>query len=289
MGASQAIAPNDARTGSEQFESPADLLRWARERAESQQRSGRLSLARLAERGGFKSRAYVREVIEGRRKLTFEALDAFAHMLELSGPERAQLRALVELERGLPGAAKKLEALRRKQRRVRQRRRVSVDQTSAAIGTGAVAAPMPPVSPRTLHVYAAVPDPRASRTLVEIARVAGLPAAVCEQELALMQARGWIACEDGRYRTLDGHLIIDELRSVDFLRGWYTDELGLAAQDARERFQDATKLFVTSKLSVREADLQSLVLDLRETMSAWIERNMAAEGEKVVSFSLALR
>lgn len=100
---------------------------------------------------------------------------------------------------------------------------------------------------------------------------------------------GWIESRADRYYCSTDHLVIDQLKHLEFLKKWYLHELSLVQKKANENFENNENLFFTFKFALDKRDRVRLKQDLKNTLSNWVDKNSSDVGEQVTSLTIGLQ
>lgn len=242
-------------------------------RARQVSKSGKaLAFAELARRGKFKSRAYVRELFTGSRKLSTGTVQAIAQALKLSESEKELLLLTLRAEASDTSAILKVKAHYAKERR--------------KAGRSIKVASREEMTPVSLQVYAAVSCRPNLRTVADISKISGISPENCVREISLLTSLGWVVAEHGQFRTQDEHVMIDHTLSADFNQKWFLHELEEAAHLAKHHFTDRNHTLATYKFSVDSKAYETLQASLRSMLRHWMEKHMSSEGDRVVSLTV---
>lgn len=248
-----------------------------------------LSFAALARRSGFASRAYVREVIEGKRRLTVLSVGKFSTGLHLRGDWKPYFRLLVartekdSCPEGWSSARieRQLEILRAKIEGKRSRRAVKNDPDLVDSYLKV---------PYFLEIYAASGEIGSGSSLNEIQLRTGLDSRVLKSSLSKMEKLGVFVRDQAKERFLptDFHIAISAAERSEYFRRAYVKGLELARKGATHDLGSPEKLFFQSTFCVRVNDLPILKQRLRKLLDEFVESSIDGSGERVVNLITAL-
>lgn len=253
--------------------SPGDLLKFVLEhKVKKSNRS--ISYTSLAQKAGFKSRSYVRDIFENKRNLTEKALPTFASLLQLTATEIKLLSYLREVQSGSPQGEAKLSSLKSQLLKRKKTETVLAQEHTE-------------ITPLTFQIYAAVSS-NTPRSAEEISRISGVSLNRCIKELRFMVKNHWLTLNQSLFLSSNQHIKINEDGKKTFLKSWFLSDLENAKKEASNQFERSDALFATYKFSVHQSELSTLSKRLRAVINEWAEESSPQDGDQVVTLTVSL-
>lgn len=257
-------------------ESVVGFLAHVKKNIEFKTRKQKITLSELAKKGGFKSRSYVGMVLDGKKRITDQAIPSFIKMFDLKKDEEKYFISLIEVERELPGSKEKLKKLQKRLTKKDKRDKIEVQSEEL-------------ITPTTFHVYASLGSQGNARSLEKIVSYTGLSHEICLRELNTLISKKWAICNSGEYVLSDDrHLIVDPNKRSDFNKNWFMEESKKAQTIAEKDFENKDHLFLTYKFSIHQDNMPRLRESLKEVLSTWAENCTQDDSNRVVSLNLSL-
>ncbi len=248
------------------------------------------SYAQFTHRAGFSSRAYVREVILGLRRLTAKSLGGFVQAMGLSAEWKEYFRLLVSLEESdanFNGWSddKRSNQLAKLRERLRRKNRPRLASEAC-----------PAFSEKLFElkciprVYAALGTQEGGANLEEIQARTSLPSAKLRSALQRLMELDLIEelPEKGRMRAKNMHLIRTELGKCENFQSVFLDALDQAKLRATQSIDAPDALFFVSSLSISRSSLPKLKAELREFLINFVDQAENSSGDVVVNLATAL-
>jgi uncharacterized protein (TIGR02147 family) len=245
-------------------------------------RDGKINLSALSQRAGFSSRSYIREVLDGKKRLVLQSLPRFVRALRLNKTTEALLTCLVALEEkeanieGLTTSQLKerAEALREKLRR----RKNGVEKRQDAFSFG----------PQALSVFAALGTPEQGADLAQIQSRSGADAKTCGLILGEMIRKGVITNTNDRYYVSDVNLDLSNLGKDLAFEQLFGNVLNDLSRNYRKKLNSHEELLFYSAFSIRRERLPELKKRFREILLDMIDTEQTDDGDTVVRSVFAL-
>lgn len=243
----------------------------------------RVSYAHITRKAGFSSRAYIREIVIGKKRLTAKALPPLASALGLSGDLQKYFIYLAaskesdiqNLYRVKPDALGKLRKKLLTQNYTRQESQNLGDRIYAL--------------PAVTQVFAALGDSNTGSTLEEIVAKIQMPRNMILETLWGLVGTGLVNLKaDGHYVAQTEHVAFTELGKSEIFKKLYLENLLNTRRVAESEFESAQDLFFLSSFSVNSSRLPELKTQLRELLHRFVEESEQPDGDAVVNLVLGL-
>ena len=225
-----------------------------------------LSYSDFSRRAGFKSRAYIRDIVGGQKRVLPANFERICQGLGLSNGLREYLRWLVAreepaLREALRATPLQVEArlgdLRRRLRRtIATERRVLTRDGSA---TRVLAVDVP-------AVFAASGAVEVGATLPEIAGRTRLSAVRITRSLRLLEEIGALTRAGDRYRPSTDHLTLEKLGALSSFHQDFERALATCRARMPRQMERPGSLFFTSTVCVKDRDLPRIKEELRAAL-----------------------
>jgi hypothetical protein len=244
----------------------------------------KVNFSGLSRRAGFASRSYIKEVLEGKKRVAAPSLLRFIKAFRLDKTTGSLFSFLVALEEedvNFEGLSSehlrlKIEATREKlSRRISKSKNVN---RSDAFAPG----------PRAVEVFAALGSPERGASIEQIQSRSRLDQETCMKVLNYFLAKKIIRHEKGRYFLSQPNLDLGSLgKDLAFkkLFGRVIEELN---QSHRSKLSSKEELFFYSAYSVRRSQLPEMKKRLRELLLEYIDTEQVDDGDAVVKTVIAL-
>lgn len=247
-----------------------------------------VSYSALGKRSGFSSRAYVREIVLGRRRLTLPSVmkfaagmgltatwkDYFLHLCALENPEFIQKRTAEEVRARLANIANKLS---------REKKRHQVEnKESEDLADKVLQIPMFPL------VFALIAGRETTIDRVAVQVKSSLE--TVKRSVEKMQALKLLEYdrESGRINGKDTHLSLTHVGKSRLASHFYLVSLDDAKGQVFRSFNSDDKLFHQSYFCVPQDKMQELKKELRELILRFVDENIDFSGDKVARLMVSL-
>lgn len=248
---------------------------------------GGISYATLTKRAGFSSRAYVRETVLGRRRLTLPASLKFSLGMKLSADWKEYFHCLAALDCKdfLPDQtpAEIQEKLKMLTGRLKQIRKPRTQKSER-----------PDLADQVLRIqdfpliYAAIGIDDEQVTVADVVNRTGVDRKIVESSLQKMKKLGLILFEGQHITPLDNHFVLSEAGRSRFARELFLSAIRALSHQCNEDFSSKEKLFHQSFLCVQKKDLPALKKQLDETILHFVNQALNNDGDKIVRILVAL-
>lgn len=249
-------------------------------------RSGgaRLSYSAFARKAGFAARSYPRDVVAGHKRITARSLPRFLKALGLKGELRNYFTLLVALEEPELNPENH-EAAEIRTRLERIRKRYSARDESARMQTREVYGRR-----GWLEVFASLGSRDEGASVDEILARCHMPREDCARVLGELTALGVARFEpdSGRYKPDNAHLIFEGLGGDAYFKDFFASSVHHIAFDARHRFKNEDRLFLSSVFSVRRQRLPALKKELRELLTRFVDGSEDPQGDGLARLAVGL-
>lgn len=251
---------------------------WIEERS----RVGRFGFASIARVGGFKSRAFPRDVVLGKKRLTPRSLGKFTKGLGLPVDLAEVFRILVALEE--PDCRAPREDVGRIERSLSFHRRRLLSRTGIHIKQESQAKIF---EDDLMRIYASLGTEKDGASLQDVILRSRLPEISARMGIDRLLKLGIATWQKDRIYPNESFIVLESLqKSMPFQRR-YERSCHRAAKAAESHFDSPNKLFLTSAISIREVDLPRLKQELRKILTQFLETAETAEGDRVVELLTA--
>lgn len=241
-------------------------------------KSAGFSYQKFADLAGFSSKGFVKDVADGKKKLTNNSLEKFVKGLNLKGAEANFFRMLVCLDDKIPYKNWSQGLLQERIAAVRQRLS-SGDQKKNE--TTIYKKQLWPL------LYAALGNESEGASITEVSNRTKTPTAICCENLLEMTSLGilWLDNRTNRFHCKDFHLIYKG--NGDF-QTFYLNTLETIRSTAQKSFADANNLFMGSAFSVKQSRMAEFSEKLKVLMVDFIDEMEDPLGDSVVMLSVGL-
>jgi len=236
------------------------------------------SLSFLANKIGCKLKSYPREVMSGRRTLSFDYAEGFAAAFGVKGEAKKLFLKLVELERSEEKSVVKNDILLIK---TRLRNRISHKNKS----------PQDIFSEGSwIDVYAALGSEDKGATFEEISKRTKMYEASLKLTLEAMEKKGLVLANQRRdqFKPVVRHHFFEDLKKDDFFQNRFLAVLEKIKNKAKISVDSKTELFQCSTISVNSQDLPKLKSELRELLNKFVQDSEAPEGDQLTHILVGL-
>ncbi|MGZ3742820.1 MAG: TIGR02147 family protein [Pseudobdellovibrionaceae bacterium] len=229
------------------------------------------SLTSLARKAGCRSKSYPREVMTGRRSLSFDFAPGFAHALGLKGEAKKLFLKFVELERSPHKESLGAEIGILKSRiknRIEHQSRKPQDLFSQSLW---------------VDLYAALGSLEKGAALEEIQARTGFKLSLIQEVLKLMLEKNIIAfrADTGCFYPLALHHFFVNADQDQIFQKRFLDLTKRVEAKAKNSMKSDTDLFQCSTISIHAKDLPKLKSELRELLNRFVQEAESADGNRL--------
>lgn len=280
------VCKNDRRTTSEllaceDYRQLLDMIFSAKKEL-----NPKFSYTLFARRAGFAARGFVKDVIAGKKRVTYRSLPKIVKGFDLGPKLEELLRVMVALEETdvpfnhLPQV--KLSGLLKKYRQ----------KIKSAVASEQGREPIPSIfrnhdAPR---VYAALGEIDKGSTIQDIKRRTSFQIGEIKAALQHLIAIGIVEqSQPERFHATNYDINVQEKEAKSAFRQYYVATMKKKTRDLEfSSFDAQDKLFWLSHISVQAKDLPKLKQDLRELLARYVERMEDATGDRIVDICVSL-
>jgi uncharacterized protein (TIGR02147 family) len=242
------------------------------------------NFSELTRRAGFSSRSYIKEVIDGKKRIGAQSIPRFSKALSLTGPLNEYFKLLVRIEEEREAfddhskaqLQKRLNQVKERLKRKIEKPRLNASEHSVLLNS------------KSLRVYAALGSPEKGATLSEIQNRCGLTKIQCENILQAFAEKSIVTLEGSRYKIGQTNFDFSELGGEHAFGNVLAQTLKNLAQMAPTRYRSDKELFLYSTFTVNEADLPEIKKRLRETLIDFMDSRQVDDGDRVAQVFLSL-
>lgn len=242
----------------------------------------RFSYATFARRSGIKSRSFLCDVIEGRKRLSPRSIPSVALGLGLSSSERDFFTLLVARdEPDLFPSPSRAEISNRM-----ENLRLRLDPNVPAL----------PAAERFFdnqlwpYVYAALGTPEEGRTVADLARILSVPVLVVQKTVEEMAQCDVVRFHRETGAVLPGkaHLMFAQAGRVFEFRHFWIENAKTHLKRAQANFAASDTLYFASAFSVDKAQLPKLRSALNEVLAQFVDGAENPRGETILTLTCGL-
>lgn len=241
-------------------------------------RGGRFNHSTFARKAGLKSRGFAQEVVSGRKRLTKQSHPKFEKGLDLPDEVRFFLKLL--LIRDEP----EFNSEELSQKEIGRRIRAAQERFRAELSTSESKKTVSKQLYKHRHVltvYATLGNQETGASFDDVVRRTGLQPAICRRVLDHLIAENVAVENNGRYRSINSHMVFKGLPGDHPMRDAYLETLSDLQKVAREKFSDVDKSFIQSHVSINPKRLPALKRKLFNAIIEFVEECDDDDGEQV--------
>jgi uncharacterized protein (TIGR02147 family) len=243
------------------------------------------SYSALSQKAGFKSRSFIREVLDHKKNMSPVSLEKLCDILGYKSSVKQLALLLLQEELGPTS-----ETLKIKLKITRLKKRIASDKqryqfqksfpvTNEFVFFG---------QPELMYVYSALGSQENGANLDEIANKTNLNQNLCLANLEILLKNDFIEKRHDRYFAVLNHLVLSKLgKSVDF-KNIFLRSLKDLQKNAYRNFDSGDDLFFHSAFSVSADNLAALKEKLRQTVVDFIDDQMDDEGGQIIKLTVGL-
>ncbi len=263
----------------------------AREFIQRMQKIRKMSFAQIARKGGFSSRAHVRELIHGPRGFTQLSISRIVRAFSLNADWRDFFLTLVALSaRNTTLVNWSEERLKRRLQLLRHRLNRTQKRIDRSGETKLVEQLL--AIPHFLPIYASLGNTSDGATLTEIQERTNLNDSTLQNSLQKMKSTGVVTLSSTtpvRYFAREYHLSFSEVVRSEHFRHTYLKGLEHVKDRATQDFNANNLLFIQSVFCVRSTDLPDLKKRLGDLLTEFADRAIDDEkGDRIATLLAAL-
>lgn len=236
------------------------------------------NIAAASRKGGFSSRSFIGDVIDGRRGLSSASFPKMAKALNLPSRLKSYFHLLVIREE----EKMNIDRIRKDQidsRIADLRSRFKAQLERSVIEDKAVTVMFK--GRDMLDCYAALGCPKKGATAEEISRKTTLPLEIVNRILRHFLLRGIVNEKDGRYISANALLFFKDLGSNEGAKNCYFQTLDELKRKANAGFHAQDRAFFQFVFSVDQNRMSELKQKLWDVMQEFVESNETTEGNAI--------
>ncbi len=242
--------------------------------AHNKKLSPQFSYAYIAQRCHFSSKSFVKEVIDGKKRLSIESTHKIIDGLALPSLWGKYFFNLVMSDDQLPGvtpmAAQK--ELRRLRRKLIDKKTLTVSENESQLFK-LTAWP---------HVYAALGSEEKGASLQDIlSRTVSLNTNLVESTLAHLVTVGMVIKKGKRFYAAQDTAFFEDLGKVQFFKNFYLQSVNHLFEKSRKDFNSPDSLFYTISLSLNPTKMPEFRRDLAELLDKYTAEIEQPDGARV--------
>ncbi len=233
------------------------------------------SYSQIAQRAGFSSSSFPRDVAVGQKRLTVSSLYLMIKGLGLTGDLADYFKMLVNSEHAdtIIDGKKILEIERTKQNlkdRIRKKKNLSFESDPYKYEFFPI-------------IYAACGNEATGATIDEIQNKTNLPTLEIENTLNALIGFKLINKKQTRYIPYNSHLFFEAIDESTAFKKFFNYLLIQASVKSKKDFKSQENLFFASSFSVKKSQQENLKKDLRTLLLSYIDKAEQADGDKINS------
>jgi uncharacterized protein (TIGR02147 family) len=248
-------------------------------------RSSGFSYGSFAQKAGFSSRNYLRDIMNGDKRMTVAAFPKICRGLKISGEWKkylALLSAIDEQEMN-PENWSKDKILQK------------LEKSKGRIQKKVITGPEPKnlkffESSNWLPIYAALGSVERGSSLHEIEKRTGISRATCQQVLEELYAHNVIRWDKSTDRFFPStlHYVFNEMGKDKFFKRSFLRTSKRVSEAAERTFENDDRLFFSSVFSVDRAKLPEFKIQLRELLLSFVDSVEDDQGTTVAELAVGL-
>jgi uncharacterized protein (TIGR02147 family) len=253
---------------------------------EASTKSGKkFNFAAFSRKAGFSSRGFIKEVLDGRKRLTSLSFPKVLKALALPLSLRQFFTYLVILEEPELNHDKLTQVqISHRLSEIREKLKAQLEQTENE-GSAAQALFK---SYHILEVYSVLGNRQQGIDLSEVQRRTGLELEICQRVLRQLVEQKVITVKAGRYKSLNPLYIFEGFGANEGFKNLYLETLGLMKRKANTHFKSHDQLFYQSFFSVSRQHIPELKRRLREVVTEFVEASENDDGDCVSKLMVGL-
>lgn len=245
--------------------------------------SQKYSYSLLARSSGFSSRAFLLDVVKGKKRLTLDSSNKVAQGMKLPRDLKSFFKKLVELEHPDCRQSVKSEAqLKRALENLKSRLNLEKEEELKTSQKSPYQLGLIP------YVFAALGTTEDGADLDEIQRRLNLPLDKTQEALRHMHSIGLIKQKKNKFYPLASHLSLQGLGQDEFFKEFFLFSLKRASFKAQKNFNSKEDLFFSSVFSVPKESLENLKDDLRALALRYVDQSESANGDHLSNLIISL-
>lgn len=251
----------------------------------NKKKSAQFSYAYIAKQCGFLSKSFVKEVIDGKKKMSLESAHKLIEGLSLPVTLGKYFLCLVSINDGQNNDRKNRQGSATAEKELK-RLRQSLLGKKAIITTNnedKVFANMHwPI------IYAALGSQEKGATLLEILQRTGLSETVILSTLNFMISELMISQKGRRYFVMAETAFFENLGKSQFFKKYYLQALSRLSERAQKNFSSQEELFYAMSMSINKAKIAEFRQDLSELLDKYTTEIEEPHGDRVASLVCGL-
>lgn len=250
-----------------------------------------LSYAEFSRRAGFSSRAFIRDVISGDKRVCLSNFDKICLGLKLNSDLKEYFKAMVSAEEADFQAHIKTEpkiVLRRQSEKIRKS--LAIKRINLEDPEHQVRHQMRKVlsQPGVSLVFAASGTEAGGASFQEIQKRCRLDEKTIEKAIKELVRFELLSSTDGRFYPCSAHIAIERLGGDEFFKIDFERSITMLKKNFETRPQHAVSLFLSSTFCVEADRLPKLKEHLNKALLEFINEAEASEGDTIVNLIVGL-
>lgn len=241
-------------------------------------RTKRFNYSSFARKAGLQSRGFAKEVVTGRKRLTSQSYPKFERALALPLPLKKYFSLLVMREE--PDLNDRgLDRVEMDQRIDDARERIK-DHLATGDSEGDLSEELYR-NTHYLSVYSVLGDREKGASFEEVVRKTRLHPALCERVLEHLVKQSAAVEFNGRYRSVNPHLVFQGLKGDHSCRGAFLETIAQLKKRANDDFDHPEQLFIHSYFTVDRRRLPELRKRLWSLVLEFVDQCDSNDGDSV--------
>lgn len=244
-----------------------------------------LSYAEFSRRAGFASRAFIRDILLGKKRVTLSNFDKIVRGLKLNAQQRDFFRALVALEepdfRG-PPYGRTEDALLKQMAKIRKSHHLKKINQEIASSEDILK------SADVSVVFAASGTEQNGASFAEIIGRCGLTPNQVKNALQALLSSELISFRNDRYYPCSSHVAFERLGGDEFFRKDFLRTVASLKRRFETNPQNDICLFLASTFCVAKSQLPALKESLNQTLLQFISSAEDSAGDSIVELVVGL-
>lgn len=235
----------------------------------------KFNFAAFSRKAGFTSRGFIKEVLDGRKRLTSLSFPKVVKALQIPALLRHYFTYLVLIEEP------ELNIDRLTNDQIKSKLQEIKDKLALQLRRSDDEAPIAKAlfkSYQVLEVYSALATKDPGTQLKEVMSRTGYGADVCLEVLKYLVTQDVVTETSGRFKALNPHAVYSSVGS-DGIKTVYLDSLSALKRKATVRFNGKDQLYSQSFFSVQKHRMPELRKRLREVLHEFVETYETDDGD----------
>ncbi len=231
------------------------------------------SYSYLAKKCSFSSKSFLKEVIDGKKNLTYESCAKILNGLSLPQNWKNYLESLIELEIASAESEKilikkNLALLRQK---LQQKKPVELKQNAGLYFK----------DKKWPYVYAALGNTQDGATLDQIRKRTRFSEMEIQRTLDFLLANNLVVKKEMRYLPLENTNFFAELGQSPFFQNFFLQSILNTGDRAQKKFDSKQDLFFSMSFSVNSQKMAQFKTELAELLDRYTQSTEDPEGDRV--------